>query len=215
MHKLSLTVLTLAAIAVAITVSSADTAPLATFGKKVSIGTVPDLALSPIQKEGLRGFRNMKAYFGALYVSRDGTSYQHFVNWHDLDKVKVAARKGCEIASLGNPCVLAAVSVPKGMDPNGENARGLGSWAQRDLAVYRKRQVDGRYGAFAVSGSAHQGFSNDWVNEAEARDTALAFCEAAVANDLTTLGIEGRAFARAQGYDTCEIIEATGPTHDN
>lgn len=102
-------------------------------------------------------------------------------------------------------------SVPKGVDPNGRDVRGLGLWALRDFGTYTTKQVADGYGAFAVSVSAHQGYAHGWQNEAEARATAIAFCQAAVARDLTTLGIEGRTFARAKGYDECRVIDVTRP----
>jgi len=183
------------------------------YNNSVSVGVAPNLNLSPIQRRGLREFRRARSYFGALYVSTDGTSYQHFINWHDLDGAKFAARNGCEIVSEGVPCVLAAVSVPKGVDPNGSSTKALSSSAQGDLKRYRSRQVQGRYGAFAVSNSAHQGYSHNWVSEAEARGAAKAFCDSAVARDLTTLGNEGRAIARKRGFTTCRVIATTGPDH--
>jgi hypothetical protein len=183
---------------------------LKTFNPAASIGVAQGLELSPIQKKGLRHFRRQNSYFGALYVSKNGTSFQSFINWHSLDRVKQAARKGCEVISK-DTCVLAAVSVPKGLDPNAKNLHGLGSWAAHDIKDYKNRQVEGGYGAFAVSGSAHQGYSHNWPNEAEAREAALAYCKIGVVKDLAPLGIEGRKFSHDHGYDKCHVIHVTHP----
>lgn len=192
----------------AASLASADS--LKTFTPAVSIGVVQGLELSPIQKKGLRNFRRQNSYFGALYVSKDGATFQSFINWHSLDRVKQAARKGCEVIAK-DTCVLAAVSVPKGMDPNANDVHGLGSWAAHDIKNYKKRQVKGGYGAFAVSGSAHQGYSHNWPNEAEAREAALAYCKIGVVKDLAPLDIEGREFSHAHGYDKCHVIHVTRP----
>lgn len=180
-----------------------------TYGTSSVVGVVPDLALSPVQKRGLREFRRTKSYFGALYVSKDGKAYQHFINFHDLARAKQATKAGCEIVSGGNPCVLAAVSVPKGVDPNSKKAHGLSRFGLHDLKKYRKSQRAGTYGAFALSSSAHQGYSFGWPNEAEARAAAIAFCDASVAQDFAYLGIKGRKYARANGFDKCHVVDTT------
>ncbi|UWR23599.1 hypothetical protein [Sulfitobacter sp. S190] len=179
-----------------------------TYGFDVVFARNPDVTLSEFQEKGLRKFREMDAYFGALFVSEDGNAYQHFVNWHDLTLVKQAARKGCEMISRGSPCYLSTVSVPAGYDPNGPTEPGLGLWALRDWQnEYLPKQESGSFGAFAVSNSAHQGYSHGWFSAEEAREAAIAYCKAAVAQDLAGLGIEGRAYALARGFDRCTIID--------
>lgn len=180
------------------------------FGPAVTVGVVQGLTLSPAQKEGLRHFKRQKSYFGAMYVSQDGKSYQHYFNWHSLKRVKQATRQSCEQLSQ-DTCVLAAVSVPKGLDPNMPDLTGFGSSAAREMIDYRTQQVAGTYGAFAVSGSAHEGYSYGWDSEAEARATAIAYCQIGVVKDLAPLGIEGRKFAVKQGYNICRVTHITTP----
>ena len=179
--------------------------------KQVTIGVVKNVKLSPLQRKGLSYFRSQKSYFGAFYVSLDGKWFQSFINWHYLEKVKVAVKKACDTRPNGSPCVLAAVSVPEGVPVDAKSATGLGSSARASMQDYRDRQVEGQYGAFAISNSSHEGYSFNWPNSAEARETALEYCRASVAHDMAGIGTEGRKFARAKGYNTCKIIDRYDP----
>jgi hypothetical protein len=129
---------------------------IASLGTGAHIGVVEGQKLTDIQRAGLRDFRKMRGYFGAIHVSQDGQSYQHFVDCHNLDKVKTAAKTGCELFSDGSPCVIAAVSGPDGMAFDSAAVRGLGLWALRDFARHQKRQVSSTYGADPVATSAQQ-----------------------------------------------------------
>lgn len=195
----------------ALTLAAPAHAQPQTFGKATILAKVEDQKLSKEQKQGFNNFRKNKTYFGAYYVSLDGTEGFFVKNFNSLEIAKRAAKKGCEIVSMGSNCRLYAVMVPKGIDPNGD-AEGLGAEASRAFALdYPAQQIAGTHGAFAISRAAVFGYSFGWDSRAEARATAVSYCQAGVAKLLAKLTIEGRKWAQSQGYTTCVVVDEIGP----
>jgi hypothetical protein len=206
-----LTLATVLALAPALPVM-ADT-PIST--AKATIGKDPAATLLPIQKRIFTDFRSERSHFGA-YARNIAEDTSYWVrNFSDLGKARAAALKGCDVLSTSGvkgKCTIYAVMVPKGMDVSTTNARQLGrEAAQVFTGSYRSKQVEGRYGAFASSPSSAYGTSWNWPNAAEARATALAYCEANALIDLASLNIEGRTWAKRNGLATCDIVDVFGP----
>lgn len=202
MMKYALTVLALTA--------SASAADPVLFGDGHRVGVVQGVEVSSDQRSSFRDFKRETGYFGAFYIDRS-SDYSFWVqNFHNLGTAKDVGLKGCQIVSGGGNCALYAVVVPKGMDLATPTAQGLSQEAYSEYTgAYRTRQTEGRYGAIAVSGAAEVGVSWNWQNEAEARATAIAYCEKEVAAELAELNIEGRAWVKRRGLDTCRVVEST------
>ncbi|MEP5729271.1 MAG: hypothetical protein ABJL67_07830 [Sulfitobacter sp.] len=181
------------------------------YGKKNVFARVEAVTLTSAQKSHYRNFRREDAYFGAFYVTSSGDGSYYTYGYHDLSLAKAIAKRGCEAIHQG-PCTFFAVAVPEGVDPNATQASGLGAVSALDYnGIYRDRQTTDGYGAFAVSGSAHHGYSFDWPNAAEARAAAIAFCEVEVAKALTEVRIIDREWAKSNGLTTCRIIDSYAP----
>jgi len=75
-------------------------------------------------------------------------------------------------------CIAYGEMLPTDMSCNQHQASGLGQKTRAlFLGEYQKQQTQTGYGAFAISGAYNSGSSFNWERAAEARDTALSFCE--------------------------------------
>lgn len=181
------------------------------YGPEHTYASVADVTLTREQRRHYNEFKNRKAYFGAFYAAAEGDGSFYTYSYHNLNTAKAVAKRGCEAYAQG-PCTFYGVAVPEGVDPNETFASGLGAITAHDLqGVYRDMQTTTGYGAFAISGAGDHGYSHDWPNMAEARATALAYCEAEVAEEMTNIRIEDRRWARANGLTTCRVIDTYTP----
>ncbi len=193
-----------------------NAADLKKFDKSIRIIKVSDIKLSRDQKNNLRGFRNTKRYFGAFAINPQSDISFWTRDFSSLNAAKKSALKGCEIYSKNdendNPadtkkCLLHTISVPKGISVNDDNAMGLSSSALKSFnGRYQSKQKANKFGAFAHNQGPNFGMSWNYKSEAEARETALSYCEAGVARDRTQFDSEARAFAKSTGFDKCEIV---------
>ena len=206
MMKYALTVLALTA-----TTSTAD--PVL-FGDGNRVGVVQGVALTSDQRSSFRDFKRGSGYFGAFYIDRSSDVSFWWQEAHNLETAKAGALKGCQVVANSKNCVLYAVLLPKGMDLNTRQAGGLSQEAYTEYTgSYKSNQIEGRYGAIAISGASEVGVSWNWANEAEARATAIAYCEKEVAAELAELNIEGRAWVKQRNLHNCSVVEVTGPNH--
>ncbi len=181
------------------------------FGPKHTYATVEDVTLTRAQRSHYNQFRNRKAYFGAFYAAAEGDFSFYTYSYHNLNTAKAVAKRGCE-AYVQGPCNFYGVAVPEGVDPNSTTVGGLGAITAHDFqGVYRDKQTSTGYGAFAISGAGDHGYSHGWPNMAEARATAIAYCELEVAEEMTNVRIKDRAWARANGLTTCRVIDTYTP----
>ena len=187
-------------------------AEIKTYAGPVKIGVVSGSTLTNCQAKSYNDFRRQKEHFGAFYRSETNRCAFWVRNFNDLKSAKAAAHKGCMILSENKgPCVLHAIMVPKDVPLDATQASGLGTRASRSFTgEYATKQKDGRHGAFAISKTSY-GVSWNWENPAEARATAIAYCKEDVATLMTTLNIEGRAWAKKNGYTTCRVIDVVSP----
>lgn len=193
---------------------TAATADPVLFGDGHRIGIVQGVPVSSDQRSSFRDFKRETGYFGAFFVDRSSDFSFWVQNFHDLGTAKAAGLKGCQVVSGSKDCALYAVVLPKGMDFATKTARGFSQEAYDAYMVdFKSKQVEGRFGAIAVSGAAEVGISWNWPNEAEARATAIEYCKKEVAGELAALNIEGRAWIRKRGLDRCRLVEVTGPSH--
>lgn len=179
-----------------------------TFGNEAKTGHVEGVSLLPLQKSGYLKFRRSGGYFGAIYVNTETDAGFYVSGFHDLAKAHSAAKKGCSEFSRGEgTCVLYAVTLPKEMPFDTVTAAGMG---QESYQAYMNKYLANKetgHRAFAISGASQYGLSYGWDDAAEARETALAYCEAAVAKELAGLNIEGRRWAKAHGLTKCRIVD--------
>jgi hypothetical protein len=182
------------------------------FGSTARLGKASTIQLTPQQNKIYKRFRAQKAYFGAFYV-REGTSFSgDTLNFHNFDTAKAAAKQRCELAANGKACTLYAVVYPQGVDPNAKSLKGFSQPAAKSFQTkYQRKQIVGKYGAFALNGAHGFGITYGWNSIDEAREAAIAFCDADSASAMAPLGIEGRKWVRARGLHKCRIVDTHTP----
>lgn len=183
-----------------------------TFGNKVRLVKTSTVKLTKKQKIGLSDFRRNKAYFGAFYINTAEDTGYWVRNFHVLENAKKAAKTGCRYYSKisKDTCVLYALILPRDMDPATKNAAGLSQGSLKFFeGKYRKKQARAKqpYGAFAINGANNSGAAWGKETAAEARSTALAWCEAGAARLKAQLNIFGRKWAEKSGMDRCRIVD--------
>ncbi|EBA16623.1 hypothetical protein RSK20926_02424 [Roseobacter sp. SK209-2-6] len=183
------------------------------FGPEVSVVRSDAITLKPNQARHFAGFLKQQSYFGAFYVNDTVDFSFHVKGFSDLNLARQAALKGCQVVSKGQgTCRAYGEMLPRGMAPDTREASGLGSGARATfLGAYQKKQRAEGYGAYAISPAYQAGMSFGWADEAEARATAISYCEAEVAQALTGLNIEGRAWAKSKGLTRCKVVDVTTP----
>lgn len=200
-----------AATALALLTTAPAQAEPTLFIGKARLGTVQGMELTPAQRSVFRNFRAAKSYFGAFYI-RPGTDFSgNTLNFHSLDAARSAARQICE-TTAGAPCTLYAVTYPAGTDPNTPGLSGLSQPAQEDFrGPYQTQQIDGKFGAFAINGANGYGYAFGWENAAEARASAIEFCNADSSQTLAHVTIEGRKWARERDLHICRVVDVHTP----
>ena len=183
------------------------------FGPEISVIRSDAITLKPKQARHFAGFLKRKNYFAAFYVNDAVDEAFSVWGFADLNLARQAALKGCQEVSKGQgTCRAYSEMLPKGMAPSTKSAFGLGKGNREVfLGAYQEAQKAEGYGAFAISPAYQFGYSFGWVNEAEARATAVSYCEAGVAEALAGLNIEGRAWARSKGLTRCKVVDVTRP----
>lgn len=183
------------------------------FGPEISVVRSEAITLKPKQARHFAGFLKQQSYFGAFYVNDTIDFSFHVKGFSDLSLARQAALKGCQIVSKGQgTCRAYGEMLPRGMAPETREAPGLGTGVRATFreAYQEKQRADG-YGAFAIPTAYQAGMSFGWAGEAEARATAISSCEAEVAQVLTGLNIEGRAWAKSKGLTRCQVVDVTAP----
>lgn len=184
------------------------------FGKRSDLFVASKEKLNPKSQKHYSKFKNGKSYFGAFYFSPQAGQSYFVKNFHDLRAAKLAAKNGCRLLSGKANCILYAVSVPKGIDPNGKATKGLGHAAGSYFkGGFKKEQIAGKYGAFAISGGAEFGATWGWVSAKEARASAIAYCETDLAKQMAVFDIKTRNWFKSSGLAKCRVVHTTGPNH--
>ncbi|QUJ75129.1 hypothetical protein KDD17_08800 [Sulfitobacter albidus] len=180
------------------------------FGQGTQVGRVEGIGpLTPEMARVYRSFRREARYFAAMAVNMDSGVAFWIQNFHDAGRARAGALEGCDVISLRKPgCAIYAVAMPESLPIAQSRATGLSEEAADALAtVYTERRIPGTYAAFAISGISHFGYADAELTEADARDTAIAYCNRGLAADMAELGPDGRRFARARGWDKCRVID--------
>jgi len=179
------------------------------FGPGTKIGRVADLPPLPRNMRGLYAqFRREASYFAAFAVNYQASEGFYIQNFHDAARARAAALEGCAQIYGREGCVIYAVAIPLNLLVSQPNASGLSEKAADDFnSRYQSNRKPGTYAAFAISGASHHGFGNAYAIEADARDTAIAYCKIGVAMDMAELGPEARKFARARDWNDCTVVD--------
>lgn len=182
--------------------------PLSDFGKGTKFGKAaqaPELGRDARKQVTI--FRRKARYFGALAANPDTQHVYYVFNFFDIAKAREAALEGCRQISEAKGCRIYAVAMPQSLPVNQARASGLSEEASITVhGRYQEHRKPGKFSAFAISGSSHFGFANAYDTAADAKDTALAYCNRGVAADMADIGPRGREFARARGYNRCRVI---------
>ena len=166
--------------------------------------------LSPGQARNFETFKRGHGHFGAFAVAREGRGSFFTRYFRSARAARLAAMEGCRRA-LGQPCLLYAVALPKGVSLADRDAKALGAAATQAFERrYRARLTRGSYGAFAAEASEY-GYSYRWDSAAKAREVALGYCAREVAKTLRNLDAGLAGWARRSGLLTCRILEERGP----
>ena len=207
--------LTVSSLAATATVGLLATAqPLAAepanFGQGKQIGRVGTLPALPPKLRGSYGkFRREARYFAAFAVHFEKAEGFYIQNFHDVASVRATALEGCKQFAEADGCVIYAVAMPASLPVDQSRATALSEWSADDFdTVYKEKQKAGTYGAFAISGASHHGYSYGYKTSAEAKDTALSYCKIGVVKDMAELGPEARKYARASGWQKRKVVDA-------
>lgn len=190
-------------------------APLAAgptdFGQGTHIGRVAGLPALPANLRSLyRDFRNKTRYFAAFAVNFETQNGFYIQNFHEAGRARAAALEGCRQVSQADGCVIYAVAMPESLPVEQSSAAGFSEAAADDFqTVYQEYRKPGTYAAFALSGASHHGYGNAYESEADAKDTAIAYCMRGVARDMAELGPEARSFARLRNWNSCRVVDVS------
>lgn len=199
-----------AALGVMISATSLIAEP-ADFGQGTKIGRVDTLPELPVKLRPMyRKFRSEVRYFSAFAVHFEKQIGFYIQNFHEAGRARAAALEGCRLYAQADGCVIYAVAMPESLPVDQSRASGLSEHAADDFnTVYRENRKPGTYAAFAISGASHHGYGHDYATAADAKDTALAYCQIGVASDMAELGPEARKFARARGWQNCKVVDVS------
>lgn len=187
------------------------------FGADTKVVRLFEHELGSNQSQAYRVFRRNCCYFGA-YVINTGSDHGFFTQGFNSTQTAIdAAELGCrEVSKAENAdpaeCRLYAYSLPKEVAPTDRSAEGMGVPA-RDyfLSQYKRNQVRTRHGAFALGPARGYGASWNWPTAQQARETALAHCEADVAQAIAAAGPPARQWAKSSRLNECRIVHETTP----
>lgn len=200
---------TFACVALCTSLALPATAEVTDFGQGTQIGTVagtPELGRDA--KRVIRQFNRKARYFGAVAAHPDTQEVFWVYNFHSVSEARAAALKGCAEFAQAEGCQIYGVAMPESLPLDQSSAIGMGEEAADAFnTVYQEYREPGKYAAFAISGANHYGFGNAYDTAADAKDSALSYCQRGVARDMPEIGPRGREFARARGYDTCRVID--------
>lgn len=206
-----------AALALCVALPATATAEVQVFGKKTSVARVLEHKLGPDQARTWRQFARACCYFGAYAINTEG-DLGFFVQGFNSRKMAIsAAEAGCAAFSRqegANPksCRLYAYSIPSEVNPKDAGAAGLGVPAREGYEkVYRKNQTPTGHGAFAIAQASGWGASWDWPTRAEAQASAIAYCEAGVAQIVAEIGPKAGEWMRKTGAGKCRVVHETAP----
>lgn len=183
------------------------------FGSGVTVVRSGVISLQPDQAWHFAEFLKSRSYFGAFYVNDTVDQAFYVQGFSNLGLARQSALKGCQILSKGQgKCRAYGEMLPKGMSFARAEAAGLGAGVREAfIGDYQSRQKSDGFGAFAMSSASQYGVSFGWENEAEARATAISYCEAEVAKVLASLNIEGRAWVTSKGLTECRVVDVARP----
>ncbi len=181
------------------------------FGPGTQVGRVSGLPELPHSlRKSYAEFRRGMSYFGAYAVHFEEEVFFWVRDFHSAGRARAAALEGCKQLSEQQGCVIYAVSIPETLPIDQSQADGLGRLASDAFkTVYQENRQPGSYAAFAISGASHYGYANADASAADARDTALAYCQRGVAGDLASIGPRGREFVRNRKWEACRVVDVT------
>lgn len=179
------------------------------FGQGTHVGRVTGLPALPGDLHRLyTRFKREANYFAAMAVHFEKGYGYYIQNFHDAGRARAAALEGCRQGAGAEGCVIYAVAMPETLPVDQSTARGLSEVAAQSYnSDYRKYRKPGTYAAFAISGASHHGYGSAYATEADARDSAIAYCNVYVAKDMARLGPRARDFTRARGWQTCKVVD--------
>lgn len=217
MPSLSPFALAVAALALCITLPVPGAAEVQVYDKKTNVARVLEYKLGPEQKRAWRDFSRSCCYFGAYAINTE-RDLGFFVQGFNSRKMAIsAAETGCAEFSRSegaNPkaCRLYAFTVPTEVDVKDAAAAGLGVPAREGfIKLYQKNQSKTGYGAFAIASGRGWGASWDWPTRAEAKATAIAYCEADVAQTMAEIGPKAKDWVGKTGAGKCRVVHETAP----
>lgn len=179
------------------------------FGQGTQIGRVESLPKLPSSLQPLYNtFRNEVRYFAAFAVHFEKEKGFFIQNFHDAGRARAAALEGCRLVAQASGCVIYAVAMPESLPVDQSKASGLSELAASQFNMeYSEHRDAGTYAAFAISGASHEGYGYNYTTAADAKDTAIAYCQIGVARDMAELGPDARKFARARGWQHCKVVD--------
>ena len=131
-----------------------------------------------LKGDAKRAFGNFKKgaqFFGAMYVSADGTSANWYRNTLTITDARTAAKISCEI-DTGAPCVLYASIVPDVSDTEQGFYVPLSREMSDGWPDFKKRGDVGKYKAVAISRIGAFGVSWGYPQPDQAVERAMMQC---------------------------------------
>jgi hypothetical protein len=217
MPSLSPYTLAASALVFCLALTAPGSAEVQLFDKKTNVARVLEHKLGPDQSRTWRAFARACCYFGAYAINTE-SDLGFFVQGFNSRKMAIsAAEAGCAEFSRSegaNPkaCRLYAFTVPAELDVKDAAAAGLGVPAREGFTkLYQKNQLKTGYGAFAMASGRGWGASWDWPTRAEAQATAIAYCEADVAQTVAEIGPKAKEWISKTGAGKCRVVHETAP----
>lgn len=193
------------------------TAQTATFGTDTKVVRIFEHELGSNQSQAYRVFKKNCCYFGAFAINT-GSDHGFFTQGFNSTQTAIdAAELGCrEVSKAENAdpakCRLYAYSLPEEIAPTNRSAKGMGVPAREYfLSQYHENQIRTGYGAFALGPARGYGASWNWPTADQAREAALAHCEADIAQVIATVGPPARQWAKRNRLNECRIVHETAP----
>lgn len=176
------------------------------FSVVVEVRKLSSEKLSGVIARGYSRWTERKLYFGAFAFNNETDEYSYWRNVHSLGSVVEFVMKDCQNRAK-KPCELYAVMVPKGFPKNVLKGSGLNSTSGKDFKEYLSRHEEGKFSAFAISGTGSNGYSWSYNDKDEAENAATLQCMSGLAADLADYGKLERDLVQKMGLTSCEIID--------
>ncbi len=161
------------------------------------------------QRDGLEKMQDGARYFGAMFVEKGGRGWGTYKGANRLEDALDLAKRICDRWSDRGTCVLAAVTLPAGLELGALPRNSLNKAGSEEYVRYEIAEEGFR--AFAASRNIAVGWAFAQPTPQAAIEAALKDCTRSSMTHLLRYDVDLRAKAIKEGLFDCRVIDSAGP----